>query len=55
MALHFDRSEFDDRKAAVIAQLNARELDGLLIFQQMRHKLRRQADACQDQQQQNGR
>ena len=34
MALHFERVEFDRRKAAVVAELKARELDGLLMFQQ---------------------
>ncbi|MEM8687478.1 MAG: Xaa-Pro peptidase family protein [Pseudomonadota bacterium] len=34
MALHFERAEFDRRKAAVAAELKARELDGLLMFQQ---------------------
>ncbi|NNF78606.1 MAG: aminopeptidase P family protein [Rhizobiales bacterium] len=34
MALHFEISEFDQRKAAVVGKLNARGLDGLLMFQQ---------------------
>lgn len=34
MALHFERSEFEQRKNAVTTQLKERGLDGLLIFQQ---------------------
>jgi Xaa-Pro dipeptidase len=34
MALHFERAEYDRRIAKVTAQLDARGLDGLLMFQQ---------------------
>lgn len=32
MALHFERSEYDQRKAAVVSGLNAKGLDSILIF-----------------------
>lgn len=34
MALHFERSEFANRQAKIIAELNTRGLNGLLMFQQ---------------------
>ena len=34
MALHFELSEFAQRKTAVVGKLNERDLDGILMFQQ---------------------
>jgi Xaa-Pro dipeptidase len=34
MALHFERAEFEARKARTVAAMNARGLDGLLMFRQ---------------------
>ena len=34
MALHFDRTEFEDRKRRLLSDMAARDLDGLLMFEQ---------------------